>query len=136
MNKAAIVAGVVVAAGAIWTGSSWYLGTQVQERLDDYLAKTNEYLKKEGDGRVSMEPVSYDKGVFSSDAVYKVKLNIPEMSALPKEVLLKSHIEHGPISLNAFLRGEFLTDDAATSTTLVNDDKTKPLYDAAGGKEP
>ncbi|RZT98384.1 uncharacterized protein YdgA (DUF945 family) [Advenella incenata] len=136
MNKAAIVAGVVVAAGAIWTGSSWYLGTQVQERLDDYLAKTNEYLKKEGDGRVSMEPVSYDKGVFSSDAVYKVKLNIPEMSALPKEVLLKSHIEHGPISLNALLRGEFVTGYAAASTTLVNDDKTKPLYDAAGGKEP
>lgn len=136
MSKAAIVAGVVVAAGAVWTGSSWYLGTQIQERLDDYLVKSNDYLKKEGDGRISLERVSYDKGVFSSDAVYKVKLNIPEMSALPREVLLKSHIEHGPISLNALSRGEFVTGYATASTTLVNDEKTKPLYDAAGGNEP
>lgn len=136
MSKAAIVAGVVIAAGAAWTGSSWYLGTQIQERLDDYLVKANEYLKKEGDGRMSVEAVSYDKGVFSSDAVYKLNMNLPELSALPKEVLLNSHIEHGPISLNALLRGEFVTGYATALTTLVNDEKTKPLYDAAGGKEP
>ena len=136
MSKVAIVAGVVIAAGAVWTGSSWYLGTQIQERLDDYLVKSNEYMKKEGDGRISMETVSYDKGVFSSEAVYKVKTNIPEISALPKEVLLKSHIEHGPLSLKALLSGQFVTGYATASTTLVNDEKTKPLYDAAGGKEP
>ncbi|HLU04303.1 MAG TPA: YdgA family protein [Advenella sp.] len=136
MSKAAIVAGVVIAAGAVWTGSSWYLGTQIQQQLDDYLVKTNDYLKKEGDGRMSVEAVSYDKGVFSSDAVYKLTINMPEMSALPKEVLLNSHIEHGPLSLNALLRGEFVTGYATASTTLVNDEKTKPLYDAAGGKEP
>src|SRR5690606_35675758 len=89
-----------------------------------------------GDGRMSMEVVSYDKGVFSSDAVYKLNMNLPEMSALPKEVLLNSHIEHGPISLAALSRGEFVTGYATASTTLVNDEKTKPLYDAAGGKEP
>ncbi|WP_193088038.1 YdgA family protein [Advenella sp. FME57] len=136
MSKAAIVAGVVIAAGAVWTGSSWYLGTQIQERLDDYLVKTNDYLKKEGEGRISVEAVSYDKGVFSSDAVYTVNMTFPEMSALPQEVLLNSHIEHGPISLSALLRGEFVTGYATASTTLVNDEKTKPLYDAAGGKEP
>lgn len=136
MSKAAIVAGVVIAAGAVWTGSSWYLGTQIQQRVDDYLVKANDYLKKEGDGRMSMEVVSYDKGVFSSDAVYKLNMNLPEMSALPKEVLLNSHIEHGPISLTALSRGEFVTGYATASTTLVNDEKTKPLYDAAGGKEP
>jgi uncharacterized protein YdgA (DUF945 family) len=136
MSKAAIVAGVVIAAGAVWTGSSWYLGTQIQARVDDYLVKANEYLKKEGDGRMSVEVVSYDKGVFSSDAVYKLNMNLPELSALPKEVLLNSHIEHGPISLTALSRGEFVTGYATASTTLVNDEKTKPLYDAAGGKEP
>ncbi|MGO1767552.1 hypothetical protein CAP48_02445 [Advenella sp. S44] len=136
MSKAAIVAGIVIAAGAVWTGSSWYLGTQIQERLDDYLVKTNDYLKKEGEGRISMQVVSYDKGVFSSDAVYKVNMNVPEISGLPKEVLLKSHIEHGPISLNALLSGQWVTGYATASTTLVNDEKTKPLYDAAGGKEP
>jgi len=136
MSKGAIVAGVVIAAGAVWTGSSWYLGTQIQQRLDDYLVKANEYLKKEGDGRISMEVVSYDKGVFSSDAVYKVNMNYPQMSALPKQVLLNSHIEHGPISLSALSRGEFVTGYATASTTLVNDEETKPLYDAAGGKEP
>ena len=41
MSKGAIVAGVVIAAGAVWTGSSWYLGTQIQQRLDDYLVKAN-----------------------------------------------------------------------------------------------
>ena len=136
MSKGAIVAGVIIAAGAVWTGSSWYLGSQIQERLDDYLVKTNDYLKKEGEGRFSMEAVSYDKGVFSSDAVYKVKLNFPEAPKVPSEVLLKSHINHGPIVLSALLRGEFVTGYATAVTTLVNDDKTKPLYDAAGGKEP
>jgi len=136
MSKGAIVAGVIIAAGAVWAGSSWYLGSQIQERLDDYLVKANDYLKKEGEGRISMEPVSYDKGVFSSDAVYKVKLNFPEAPKVPSEVLLKSHIDHGPIVLSALLRGEFITGVATAVTTLVNDEKTKPLYDAAGGKEP
>src|SRR5690606_11936769 len=112
----AIVAGVVIAAGVVWTGSSWYLGTQIQERLDDYLVKTNDYLKKEGDGRFSLEVVSFDKGLFSSDAVYKVNMNVPEISRLPREVLLSSHIEHGPVSLQGLLRGEFITGYATAAT--------------------
>ncbi len=136
MGKAAVVAGVVIAAGVVWTGSSWYLGTQIQERFDEYLNKSNSYLEKEANGKLKLSKVSYEKGMFSSKAVYKLSLNFPDIPKLPKEVIFNSDIEHGPLSLTALKRGEFVTGYASVSTKLANDANLKPLFDAAGGKEP
>ena len=136
MGKAAVVAGVIIAAGVVWTGSSWYLGTQIQERFDEYLNKSNSYLEKEGNGKFKLSKVSYEKGLFSSKAAYKLSLNFPDIPKLPKEVIFNSDIEHGPLSLSALKRGEFVTGYASVSTTLANDASLKPLFDAAGGKEP
>ncbi len=68
MKKSAIV-GVVVALGAVWTGTAWYTGQKAEAFVKQSIEQANLELKKVGEKwgvTPVVELVSFDRGVFSS----------------------------------------------------------------------
>ncbi len=75
MKKSAIV-GVVVALGAVWTGTAWYTGQKAEAFVKQSIEQANLELKKVGEKwgvTPVVELVSFDRGVFSSTERYRIK---------------------------------------------------------------
>lgn len=136
MGKTSVIAGVIVAAGVAWTGSSWYFGTQIEKHLDEYLANSNQYLEKEAGGSVRFEKISFQRGIFSSEAILKLRVNVPYLPEKSIELTGKTQIQHGPVPLQSILKGEFFAGYATADTTLVKDEHSKLIFDFTGGKNP
>ena len=78
MKKSALV-GVVVVLGAVWTGTAWFTGQKAEDFVNQSIATANDSLKTFSDkwGIASkVELVSFERGVFSSTARYRVKLSL------------------------------------------------------------
>ena len=68
MKKSALV-GIVVALGAVWTGTAWYTGQKAEEFVKQAIEDSNVELKKVADKwgiNAVAELVSFDRGVFTS----------------------------------------------------------------------
>ena len=84
-EKAAI-AGIVVALGAVWTGSAWYTGKKAETFVKQLIQDGNVDLQKFGERTgvtPSIELISFERGVFSSTERYRVKFSIPARTASP-----------------------------------------------------
>lgn len=133
MKKTNLVIGLLVAAGAIWGGSTWYIGQQAKGHIDKSVININELLAKSYPNSKFSE-ISYEKGFLSSTGIYKLAISIPEFPELPKEISFQTKVFHGPLPL--IQKGQFVPALAVTETTLLNDSNTKALFDAANGQEP
>ena len=133
MKKTNLVIGLLVAAGAIWGGSTWYIGQQAKGHIDTSVNKINELLAKSYPN-TKLSEVSYEKGFLSSTGIYKLVIAIPEFPELPKEISFQTKVFHGPLPL--IQSGGFSPALAVTETTLLNDSNTKVLFDAANSQEP
>ena len=85
MKKAAI-AGLVVALGAIWTGTAWYTGQKAEAFVKQSIEDGNVELRKIGE-KWGVTPVielmSFERGVFSSTERYRVKFTLPAKDGKP-----------------------------------------------------
>lgn len=97
--------GVIVALGALSTAGAWYTGQQLPEVLDTSIKKANEDMAKTLPAvgfSVTVELLSLQQQLFSSDARYRIKLvgSLDGEAPANFEWTVTDHIEHGPFPLS------------------------------------
>ncbi|MFD4836408.1 YdgA family protein [Achromobacter sp. NPDC058515] len=141
MKKSALV-GVVVALGAIWTGTAWYTGQKAEAFVKQMIDDSNVELKKFNDawgiGAVA-ELVSFERGVFSSTSRYRIKFTVPAAEGKPaqeRDVVFVEHLNHGPLPLSNLKSGKFMPAMMASDFALEETPTVKEWFAAAKGAVP
>ena len=136
MSKTKIVLGAVVALGAVYVGSSWYIGTKTESMIAKRVATVNEKLAQhmtdERDS-VHLEQVSYERGVFSSSAVYTLKVSTAKRS---EEMHFSAHYSHGPFPIEALSAGVFSPMLNYSQIVLLNEASGTKWYEVTNGEMP
>ncbi|MFN3987692.1 MAG: YdgA family protein [Rhodocyclaceae bacterium] len=99
MKKLALTA---VAVALAYTGTSWWLGGQVEKELD------TQYAKLVGAPNVALVERSYERGVFSATETVTIEYGRDTMNAMaaafgldespePLRLVLRTHFKHGPL---------------------------------------
>lgn len=141
MKKAAI-AGIVVALGAVWTGSAWYTGKKAETFVKQLIQDGNVDLQKFGERTgvtPSIELISFERGVFSSTERYRVKFSIPAKDGKPGhdgEIEFVEYLDHGPFPLSNLSRGKLAPAMVASRFQLVETPSVKEWFAAAKGSVP
>lgn len=133
MKTTNIVIGARVAAGVVWGGSTWYVGQQAKGEIDKSISNLNEFLAHTSP-YLSLSEVSYEKGFLSSTGIYKLNIDVPDLPQELSNITFLNQVFHGPLPL--IQEGRFTPALAISKTTLINNDNTKILFDAANGQEP
>lgn len=132
MKKTGIAVAVLLAAGAAATGGAWYTGNQLEAVLNKQIAKTNQQFAEQLPGTgLKLELTSFEKGLFSSEARYRLQLG-KLVEDGQGEVLLADHIEHGPFPLSRLLKLKLVPVMAAAHTTLERNAFSEPWFVVAG----
>ena len=141
MKKSAIV-GVVVALGAVWTGTAWYTGQKAEAFVKQSIDNANVELAKVGEkwGIAAVaELVSFERGVFSSTARYRMKFTVPAAEGKPaqeRDLLFVEHLDHGPLPLSNLKSGAFMPAMVASRFALEETPTVKEWFAAAKGATP
>ncbi|MBC3199514.1 YdgA family protein [Pseudomonas poae] len=142
MNKPAVVLlGFVVAVGVVSAGGAWYTGKQLEPVLQTAIQNANKELQTSMagvDGKVSLELVSLDRGVFSSTAHYRLKAQgavFGEDNPNP-ELLLVDHIEHGPLPFSRLVTLKWLPVMATSHFELEKNPTSEKWFAAAKDVSP
>ncbi|NHC61230.1 YdgA family protein [Paenalcaligenes suwonensis] len=136
MNKTKIVLGAVVAVGAIYVGSSWYIGTKTESMIAKRVATINETLAQhitDENDSVHLEQVSYERGVFSSSAVYTLTVSTAKRS---EEMHFSAHYSHGPFPIEALSAGVFSPMLNYSQIFLLNEVSGTKWYEVTNGAVP
>lgn len=141
MRKWASIGCAVVALGAIWTGTAWYTGKQLEAALGPLAEATNLQAQQIGlkmDTPLSFELVSFERGVFTSQARYRVLAESPRRNGPPvkRDVQFVAFIDHGPFPLSRLSQGHFLPAMVATRVQLVQTPSTDAWFAATKGAAP
>ncbi|WP_020560472.1 DUF945 family protein [Thiofilum flexile] len=94
MSKAAYLIAIPVAIAAAWGGSTWFIGQQTKNKLEEIIAKSNEITGVHG---VQQELVSYDQGFLNSKAVLKLNMTQPPFNETVKDIKFNADIKNGPL---------------------------------------
>lgn len=74
MKKSLVTVSVIVAAGAAWTGASWFTGKLIEQRMDEAVNNTNrqlqDFLPKTG---AKLGYGYVQSGIFSSKIRYVLR---------------------------------------------------------------
>jgi uncharacterized protein YdgA (DUF945 family) len=142
MNKPAVVLlGFVVAVGAVSAGGAWYTGKQLEPVLQTAVQDANKELQRSMagvDGRLDLELVSLDRGLFSSTAHYRLKAQgsfFGEQNPNP-ELLFVDHIEHGPLPFSRLVSLKWLPVMATSHYSLEKNPTTEKWFAAAKDVSP
>lgn len=141
MKKSAIV-GVVVALGAVWTGTAWYTGQKAEAFVKQSIDNANVELAKVGEkwGIAAVaELVSFERGVFSSVSRYRIKFTTPAAegkAAQERDVVFVEHLSHGPLPFSNLKSGKFMPAMVASDFALEETDAVKEWFAAAKGAVP
>lgn len=141
MKKSALV-GVVVVLGAVWTGTAWFTGQKAEDFVKQSIDNANVELKKLSDqwGIASaVELVSFERGVFSSTARYRVKFTTPAAEGKPAEdrdLVFVEHLSHGPLPLSNLKSGAFMPAMVASDFALEETPTVKEWFAASKGATP
>ncbi len=141
MKKSALV-GIVVALGAIWTGTAWYTGQKAEAFVKQAIEDSNVELKKVADKwgiNAVAELVSFERGVFSSVSRYRIKFTTPAADGKPaqeRDVVFVEHLSHGPLPLSNLKSGKFVPAMVASDFALEETEAVKEWFTAAKGAVP
>lgn len=141
MRKWASIGCAVVALGAIWTGTAWYTGKQLEAGLGPLAETVGAQARQIGlamDQSVSFEQMSFERGVFTSHARYRVLSTALEQdSPLEKQdIQFVARIDHGPFPLFRLSEGHFLPAMAAARVQLAQTPSTETWFSGAKGAVP
>ncbi len=138
MKKSLVAVGVIVALGAVWTGSAWYTGKQLEKRINDAIAEANSQIKAAApDAGLTIGYENYQRNVFSSQLQLVVK---PDTSAknswLQKDqsVVFNETVDHGPFPFAQLKKFNLIPSMASVHTVLEKNATTQALFDMAKGK--
>ncbi len=141
MKKAA-VAGLVVALGAIWTGTAWYTGQRAEAFVKQSIDEGNVELKKVADKwgvTAVIELMSFERGVFSSSERYRVKFTLPAKDGKPAEeheVQFTEQLDHGPFPLSNLASGKLAPAMVASRFKIEETPAVKGWFAATKGATP
>ncbi|NBF06617.1 DUF945 family protein [Pseudomonas sp. Fl5BN2] len=139
MNKSAgVLLGIVVAVGAISAGGAWYTGTKLEGVLQQQIIESNKELQAAllgYDATATLELVSLDRGLFSSNARYRVK-GQGDVFHGDLELLVSDHIEHGPLPFSRLVRLKWLPVMATSHYELEKSPQTEKWFAATKGAAP
>ncbi len=138
MKKLALAVAVPL---ALIGAATLYTGTQVESLARDAVDQANVKLRQMGVGAgadVSLELVSFERGLLSSSARYQIDIEVPDDEGNTKHylVLLQDQLEHGPFPLSRLARGQLMPVAAQSHAELVRTPLTEKLFDAASGESP
>lgn len=100
MKLTKIAFAVVAAIGVVAVGGSWYTGKQVEEKYQQLIDKSNESLQLVANQygiKVAIKDVKMDRHFFSTDASYRVEIDIDDEVL---DIIGNDKIYHGPLPLN------------------------------------
>ena len=141
MKKSAIV-GIVVALGAVWTGTAWYTGQKAEAFVKQTIDESNVQLKKFGEQwgiSAVAELLSFERGVFSSTSRYRIKFTEPAVDGKPaqeRDVVFVEHLSHGPLPFSNLKAGKFMPAMVASDFALEETPTLKEWFAAAKGATP
>ncbi|TGV06609.1 DUF945 domain-containing protein [Alcaligenaceae bacterium 429] len=135
MSKTKIVVGAVVVLGAAYVGASWYVGSKTEQVITEQLEKGNAKLAQQvaGSDYMRMEKISYERGVFSSSAVYALKVSL---NGKEGEFRFADKYSHGPFPMAALSSGIFSPMLSYSQTILMNEADGTEWYKVANGEVP
>jgi len=89
----------LIAAAAIWTGTTAYVGNQMEENLQNQIENSNKLNSNSG---IKYKINSYKKNFLDSTAEIEIDFTNPEILALIQDtvklpMVIKYNIEHGPL---------------------------------------
>ncbi|MES2819012.1 MAG: YdgA family protein [Pseudomonadota bacterium] len=137
-----IAVGLVVAAGVVGTAGAWYTGNQLEPFLKTSIAESNEALKAllPGTGITpSMELVSFEKGLFTSTARYRLKVVGAvgaDKTPVDGELLFVDHIEHGPFPVSRVAKLQLMPVMAKSTFALEPSPLVEKWFALAKGQSP
>lgn len=138
MKKSLIAVGVIVALGVVWTGTAWYTGKQLEERMAKIIDKANTDLNKALPGvGLTLSYQDYHRGLFHSSMqlVIKPKAGTQSVYLKPDQsVVFAETIDHGPFPFAQLKKFNLLPGMASIRTVLVNNPTTNPLFDLTKGQ--
>ncbi len=142
MRKWVAVGCTVLALGAIWTGTAWYTGKQLETGMAQLAENAAEQARLIGaklGETLSFEQLSYERGVFTSQARYRLKA-VPSpkdgAGAAGRDFEMLVRLDHGPFPLYRLARGQLFPAMAAARADLVRTPSVETWFAAAGGAVP
>lgn len=137
MKKTGIALGVLLAAGAVCTGGAWYTAGQLEGALQGAISEGNRQLQTSMPGSgLALELVSLERGLFSSTARYRLRLDKPGDEEPAAELRFVDHIEHGPLPLSRLASLRWLPVMATSRVELERNADVEPWFAAAGAAVP
>lgn len=132
--------GVIIALAVIWSGGTWYTGTQIQPGVEKFIKDFNDG-KKKGEHAYEMTASyeNFEKGFFNSHFQMLITFDngAPDLNIKPgQKVAFDVDVEHGPFPIMMLMHGNVIPALAAAKVKLVNNELTQSLFIAAKDKSP
>lgn len=129
-------AGLVAAVAVVYAGFSWFAGIRIEGQSKAAAESINVSLARSWSDQVQLSLRSYERGIFSSRAIYALALTNQDKQADRREILWSNQIEHGPLPWSRVQRADFSLSGAVIQTTVLKNPTTEALFEATGGKSP
>ncbi|WHP46675.1 YdgA family protein [Mannheimia bovis] len=108
MKLSKIALSVVAVIGVSVVGGSWYTGKQVEEKYQALVVQANNQLKQlsgEFGANIELKDVQIDRHFFSSDAKYRLEVDLGDGKKL--DFIGNDKLHHGPLPLNRLAKFNF-----------------------------
>ena len=137
MNKAGIAATALVVLVGAGTAGAWYTGTRLEGVLQDSIAQGNQQLATQFPGAdAALELVEFQRGLFTSQARYRLLLKAPQEDQPAIDLFISDHIEHGPMPLSRLTSFKWLPVMAVSRAQLEPSAQLAELFAASAGQAP
>jgi uncharacterized protein YdgA (DUF945 family) len=129
-------AGLVAAVAVVYAAFSWFAGIHIESQSKAAAESINVSLARSWSDQVQLSLRSYERGIFSSRAIYALALTTQDKQADRREILWSNQIEHGPLPWSRVQRADLSLSGAVIQTTILKNPTTEALFEATGGKSP
>ena len=140
MKKRVVAGGLVLAAAAAWTGTAWYTGKRIEDRLAQDVQALDAQAQRLGKKLgipVALELLYFERGVFSSTARFGLKVTV-QSDGKPAEKAFEftGKVEHGPFPASRLASGDIAPVMAAGGVQMAQTPDAAAWFAAAGGSAP
>jgi uncharacterized protein YdgA (DUF945 family) len=147
MRKITAAAGGIVILACAWLASAWYTGKLLEPEIKQLVEKSNASMASlvsslgrilpQGSGfNLSMSPISYERGWFSTQARYAVILGAKGLDTPLLRLEVDDRYEHGPFPISALRQGRFAPVLALLHSELSKAGDGAAWFAAAQGQVP
>lgn len=137
MTKAGIASTALVVIATAGIAGAWYTGTQLEAVLQQNIQQANQQLNNQFPNTdLALELASLEKGLFSSQARYRLVVQAPETDSSGMELFINDRIEHGPWPASRLVSFKWLPVMAVSHAQLEPHDALTGLFAASAGRPP